>query len=256
MDTAILEKAGLTKSQAKGYISLINEGPLTASLLGDLTGESRTNAYAIGDRLIELGLATKVERGKITAYKATNPTQLRKLLIDQQAKLKQTNDELSGLIPSLLNQFQLQNDQPGILMLSGSEGLKVLYDDIVHTALPLSIFPSKHSHDVDEFRDEVEANNIRVFKAGITTRTLYNDLVEPHVTLDQLKERKSRGVDIRYAHLNNEAQIMIYGDNVGIRTFQSGTLIALITHPDIATSLQSIFDLAWSNAKPSLLEKA
>lgn len=59
VDTAILRKAGLTESQAKGYLALIEHGQLTPVQLAEHTGESRTNGYQVCEKLVSLGLATK-----------------------------------------------------------------------------------------------------------------------------------------------------------------------------------------------------
>ena len=51
----IIRKAGLTESQAKGYLALIEHGMLTPTELADHTSESRTNAYMICEKLEKLG---------------------------------------------------------------------------------------------------------------------------------------------------------------------------------------------------------
>ena len=66
-DTTILRKAGLTESQAKGYLALIQHGALTPAELAEKTGETRTNGYMICEKLEQLGLATKKD-GKKTVY--------------------------------------------------------------------------------------------------------------------------------------------------------------------------------------------
>ena len=68
VDTAILRKAGLTESQAKGYLALIENGELSPVELAEKTGESRTNGYMICERLEKLGLATKKDGQKAGFY--------------------------------------------------------------------------------------------------------------------------------------------------------------------------------------------
>ena len=46
-ETTILRKAGLTESQAKGYLALIEHGALSPAELAEKTGENRTNGYMI-----------------------------------------------------------------------------------------------------------------------------------------------------------------------------------------------------------------
>ena len=63
-DTTILRKAGLTESQAKGYLALIEHGSLSPVELAEKTGETRTNGYMICEKLEKLGLATKKDDKK------------------------------------------------------------------------------------------------------------------------------------------------------------------------------------------------
>jgi predicted transcriptional regulator len=56
-----LEQLGLSPSQAKAYLLLVKEGKLTPAQLMAKTGESRTNAYMVLDRLSDIGLAIKDE---------------------------------------------------------------------------------------------------------------------------------------------------------------------------------------------------
>ena len=69
MDIEIIKKAGLTDSQAKAYLALIEQGTLTAQQLSELIAETRTNCYAVLDKLIANGLAQKV--ASTSKYAAT-----------------------------------------------------------------------------------------------------------------------------------------------------------------------------------------
>ena len=81
MDVKFLKQLGLNGSQAKAYIALVKQGSLTPPELAELTGETRTNAYSILDKLVSLGLAKKVESSKKATYRAEHPANLEKLVI-------------------------------------------------------------------------------------------------------------------------------------------------------------------------------
>lgn len=100
-DTTILRKAGLTESQAKGYLALIQHGSLSPGELAERTNETRTNGYMICEKLEKLGLATKKD-GKKTVYMPESPTRLKQLLINRQKRLKEADTQLAGILPTLL----------------------------------------------------------------------------------------------------------------------------------------------------------
>jgi len=77
MDLKSLIATGLTKPQAEAYALLIELGEVKPAIAATRLKITRTNAYKVLDKLVELGLASKGEEGKTLAYSATNPIALR-----------------------------------------------------------------------------------------------------------------------------------------------------------------------------------
>lgn len=154
-DTTILRKAGLTESQAKGYLALIEHGELTPVELAEKAGESRTNGYMICEKLEQLGLATKKD-GKKAVYAPGAPAQLKRLVIEQQRRLKNASEELNGLIPSLTTRFHLNSDDASVLTLEGIAGVRTLYSDILRSGHSLSIIPSQYDRVEPDISAEID----------------------------------------------------------------------------------------------------
>ncbi len=245
MDTTILRKAGLTESQAKGYLALIEHGTLSPTELADKTGESRTNGYMICERLEKLGLATKKD-GQKALYEPENPTKLRHLLLKQQKQLKIAGDELTGLLPQLLSSYRLVADKPGVLYLEGVDSLATVYDDIIRTNETLHIFPSSHDRRDPDIAAMIDKQISRQRRAGIKTKVLLRpETISQFTSLnDDLFEARS-GV---FSSL--DAQIMIYGQNVAISTFTNGIVTTIITNKTIADTFMQLFEGQW-NLQPS-----
>lgn len=74
----MLRKAGLTESQAKGYLALIQHGQPTPVELAERTGGSPTNGYMLCKKLASLSLATKKD-GPRAIYSPENPSRLRQI---------------------------------------------------------------------------------------------------------------------------------------------------------------------------------
>lgn len=242
-DTAILRKAGLTESQAKGYLALIEHGQLSPVELAAKTSESRTNGYQICEKLEKLGLATKKDARK-SLYVPENPTKLRHLIVAQQKQLKNTNDELSGLLPQLLSSYRLVSDKPGVLYLEGVESLQTIYDDIIRTGQTLRIFPSAKDRDDPEIAAMIDKQIARQRAAGIKTETLIRpEMIGEFSALnDELFEART-GV-----FTGLDAQIMVYGPNVTISTFTDGFVTTIITNQTIADTFMQLFQGQWNLA--------
>lgn len=242
----IIRKAGLTESQAKGYLALIEHGTLTPTELADHTSESRTNAYMICEKLEKLGLATKTDAKK-SIYSPTSPDNIKKLLLAQQRRLKQASEEISGIIPSLLTQFHLKSDSAGIITLEGIDGIKTLYDDIIRQGHNLSIIASSHDRVDTDIDTMIDQQISRQIEHGLESRALYK------VSPDEITRLRARDIHVKNVDFDVPAQIIIYGQTVAISTFRHGMITSVINHPDIAETFQAVFDALWGKTSQDLV---
>lgn len=242
MDTVVLRKAGLTESQAKGYLALVEHGALTPVELATHTGENRTNAYAIADKLVDLGLATKKTDPK-TLYSPESPTKLKQLLVNRQRELRTANEELLGTLPTLLSQYQLVSNRPGVVHLEGVGSLRQVYDDIIRVGDVLRIFPSNDDRDDPEVSAMIDRQIERQRKAGVKTEVLLRqDTFETFpVHNDELFEARPA----LFGPLG--AQIMIYGNNIAITTYTNGIVTTIITNPMVADTFRQLFQTMWAH---------
>lgn len=241
VDTSILQRAGLTLSQAKGYLALIEHGELTPAELASKTGETRTNGYMVCERLEQLGLASKSDHKK-TTYLPESPTQLKQLLLTQQKQLKSASDELSSLLPRLTSTYRLITDKPGVVYLEGVDSLKSVYDDIIATNDTLRIFPSAHDRDNPAIAAMIDQQIARQRTAGIKTEVLLRKESLAGVTNDELFEA-------RLSHIGAlDAQVMMYGPNVAITTFGEGVVTTVLTNQAIADTIRQLFAAQWSHS--------
>lgn len=142
VDTTILRKAGLTESQAKGYLALIEHGELTPVELAEKTGESRTNGYMICEKLETLGLATKKDGSK-AVYTPAHPSALELLAEKRRKAIQRAETEVKQGIDPLINMFYAATETPGTRTLQGVEGIKSVYTDTLHTKSDIRLIRSR-----------------------------------------------------------------------------------------------------------------
>jgi len=243
MDTSILRKAGLTESQAKGYLALIEHGELSPTELADKTNESRTNGYMICEKLESLGLATKKD-GRKVAYQPESPTKLKQLLVSRQRELKAADVEISSILPALLSIYRLTTDKPGVLYLEGVSSLRQIFDDIIKTGQTVRIFPSAYDRDDPEVAAMIDTQVERQHRSGIKTEVLLRA-----ETFDQFALQNNKLFEARPADFGAlDTQILIYGDNVALTTFNTGAVTTIITSPPVAETFRQLFEVQWQAA--------
>ena len=249
MDTALLRKAGLTESQAKGYLALIEHGALSPADLAEKTDESRTNGYMICEKLEQLSLATKKE-GKKALYTPNHPSALETLAEKRRKALVRNEQEVKDGLSPLIDLFYKFREEPGARTLQGIEGMKEVFDDILRTgkdvymlrttvdaqALPVSFF--------EELRDKKVALGIHTYLLAPldthATEALHSNRDEQNFTYRTLYPNKV---------YTEPVELQIYGDKVAFIAYGETQMTTIITSPLIATAMRQLHGIMQATYK-------
>jgi hypothetical protein len=122
MDTDKLMTAGLSRPQAEAYALLIERGDLTPPDAALSLGVTRTNAYKLYDKLVEIGLAKKSETKK-SQYTLSNPLALASLVSNYRAEATAREEAVNTIMNSLLANYYKHTEQPAIEVVSGKRNI-------------------------------------------------------------------------------------------------------------------------------------
>ncbi len=239
MDIELIQKAGLTKPQAMVYLTLIQNGSLTPAELSEKTGETRTNVYALLNKLEQLHLVQNVGQ-KTARYRAENPAGL-EVLAEKRRKIVSKNEqELKGGMSALLDMFYAHNEAPGSRTLTGREGVREVHRDVINTGETVYLirtpFDSKYDDLITIFREQRAARGIK---------TIALTPAAPHA-----KQYMVDGTDAKYLFertmmpldaYESPVEIMIYGKKVAMISYGEEEIVTLITSPMIAAAFKEIF---------------
>jgi HTH-type transcriptional regulator, sugar sensing transcriptional regulator len=76
MDIKTLQTIGLTKGEAKVYLTLMKTGSTTTGALITSSGVSRSKVYDVLERLKQKGLVTEVIKQNTRYFEGTNPKRI------------------------------------------------------------------------------------------------------------------------------------------------------------------------------------
>lgn len=127
MNEKLLVSLGLSQSQARTYRALVLKKSLRPSQLAKLISESRSNCYALLDKLVELGLATKSDESKKYTYYPASPTVLKTLLGKQLEAVEGQMEKLGRHMPQMLSQYHAGGEQPKVTHYKGKKELSAMY---------------------------------------------------------------------------------------------------------------------------------
>lgn len=127
MDTDKLIAAGLSPHQASIYALLLEKGRQKPSQVSKQLSITRTNAYKIMDRLVEMGLATKKEQNKKFIYAPANPMALSNIASEQRNKASKQEEAVNAVLAELLAKYSEHTEQPSVSVVSGRKKVSDAY---------------------------------------------------------------------------------------------------------------------------------
>jgi len=236
-----IRKAGLSESQAKCYLALIEHGQLSPTDMATYTGESRTNSYMICEKLELLGLIIRKE-GKKLIYIPAHPSTLETLAEKRRKIMVRNEHEVKQNISPLIDLFYASTETPGTRTLQGIDGIKEVYRDTLRTKQDLYLLRSDHDTPVMgmDFFDEYKAKRA---DKGIRTFALTPDSLE--VVHNQARDEElliTRTI-LPKGYYTGAAEIDVYGSKVAFISFGETQMATIIDSPPIAEAMRQVLTL-------------
>ncbi|MBI4440756.1 hypothetical protein HY639_01175 [Candidatus Woesearchaeota archaeon] len=230
MDEKILLLAGLTRNEAKVYLTLLDDGPSLAGSIAKHSGIHRRSVYDLLARLAEKGLVSYIVERKRKRYEATNPAHVIELM-------KQAQEDVEKIMPSLLNKFNTVKEKQETVFYRGKEGVKTILADQLAAKEILVLGASPQAQEIIKyyFHKYDEARK----KKHIQIRMIFNQRPSYPIPLST----------IRYLPLDAKAAVNIYGSKVAIILWTEKPLGILINNSGIADAFRQYFELLWGIAK-------
>lgn len=242
MNEALLMQIGLNQTQAKAYLTLVRHGSLTPPELAKKTGETRTNAYTVLDRLVELGLAKKDDSKKKLAYRVGHPVALENLVKKHRDEALQREKLVKDSMPALLNFFYTYSEQPGVRFYQGKDGIKEIYNDTLRTGQEIFLLRSPHDNDLMS-KDYLLSYKERRAKLGLSTNTLSPDVPSATHDAEDDKQHNIKRTWLPKGAYTAPVEIDVYGDKVALISFGEEAMGTIIESPQVAEAMRQLFGL-------------
>ncbi len=242
MNAELLQQIGLTKSQAKAYITLIKFGDLTPPELAEKIGETRTNCYMILDKLCALGLVEKDESGKKLSYHPANPTNLERLIEEKRKEILATEKLVRDSMPQLLNYFYTYQHQPGVRFFQGKEGIIKMYEDQRRTGKDIYFIRSDADFNVlgkDLYKHMEQRAKLGIKAHGIEPAEEDNIRYGREHDKAMLRDMAWAPREAFTAPVN----LYVYGNKTALISYGEEVIGTIIESPQIAEAMKQIFTL-------------
>lgn len=236
MDIKTLQQAGLTKTEAKIYLVLLDLG---SALAGEITKRSelnRTIVYYSLEKLIEKGLVTYVTEANRKVFKSVNPNRLIEIL-------KEKEKNIQKILPELKTRFETIKTESEATIFRGKKGLKSVFEDILRTNKDYLIFGAEGRFKEVFPAYSIHWDNKRV-KQKIKVKVIYNEKIK------KKRKGKLKLVRMRFLpkNLDFPSTTQIYGDKVSIMVWSNPPYAFVIKSKEAVKSYTHFFNLLWKTA--------
>lgn len=243
MHQEIFSELGLTKSEARIYIALLDFGTAQIGQIMEKTGMHRRNIYDSIARLLEKGLVSHVTVNNKKVFSPASPKRLIGLVEERKFKLDNLKERLNKIMPELELRTRLE-ERHDVRFFKGIEGLKTVFEQILRTGESyIGISPGYRLENLLKYyMNHFTSKRVR---AKIRSRLIYSEKSREQVEKNPLSE-------IRYIpeHYSSATALRVYGDNVAILLLSEKDPIAIvIKNKTIGDGYRKYFELMWKAAK-------
>lgn len=240
-----LEKAGLTKQEAKVYLSLLELQQTQTGELCDHSKIASSNIYRILNSLMDKGLTSYRLQNNIKIFMPSPPEALDELFKEKQKKLEEERKEVRELISNLERKPPQKESESNYKYYEEISGVKAMWYEInnyLKQGMIERVYGTKKQayQRILGFFDE--HHEIRKEK-DVEFRVIFDKEDK-----ELAEKRKKQLGKIKYADMNNEAEWGVVGNWLYIQYVTGKTPRSfLIKDKTFAKTFKQAFEQLWEN---------
>ncbi|MBT7903613.1 hypothetical protein HN587_07155 [Candidatus Woesearchaeota archaeon] len=128
----LLEEIGLTKSESKTYLVLLNLKESTTGPISKQANVSSSKIYEVLQKLINKGLVTEYSEKNIKHFRVANPNRIKDYLESKKKKIEEEMNQIEEVLPGLEQIYKEGNDkETQVELFRGYEGVRSVFNDLL-----------------------------------------------------------------------------------------------------------------------------
>ncbi len=228
-----LEDSGLSKNEAKVYLELLQNKPLSASEIAKKTSLDRTLCYTVLENLINKGLASfKIINNK-KIFQAESPKNLLNPIKEKEELIKKIISELEQIQIKLVSNYDVR-------IFEGKEGIRTVMNKIIESKKASSFGGTGRAFDL-LYDLQAKVKNLNAKQLNV--RILFSKKFKEH------QINNISWVKTKYLDIESEVTTTIFEDKVAIHLIKEKPIIILITNKETAKSYLNHFEILWKEGK-------
>lgn len=227
-------KLGLTLNESKVYLSIIDFGSSKAGKIAKAVSIERSSCYQSLNSLVNKGLVSYVQIGKIKFFQAASPKRFLE-------RIKEQEEIANSIIPELCERHKYKKKEGEVWLFKGKKGVKSVLMDIISVGKMNRIFGGE-----GQLEERLPAFKNAFVKELKEKRIKIKELIR-NDREDELQF--NREVKLFPSKVKSPVVTNIYGEKIAIIIWTDEPEAIIIDNKAAAASYRSIFDFMWENAK-------
>ena len=248
MDFRMLEEIGLTKSEAKVYVALLETGTSTTWNIIRKSGVASSKVYELLSKLAEKGLVTEHIEANTKYFSAVSPERLKDYLGEKKSEIDRKEKELLSILPSLKLMFNEKQEETRVEVFKGYKGVDTAFRDILQTLRKgdefLVIGGSEGKTQNELTRIFFEKFHRQRSNAGIKLRIIFSE----HARKRYRKQAHFANTSAKYLPFGTPTTFNIYKDSTIILAMSPSPAAIRIKDRKATDSFRKYFEEMWKIA--------
>lgn len=251
MEKEILSQIGLTDSERKVYLALLELGDSTRGEIVNKSKVAGSKVYELLEKLQEKGLVSIYSQNKIKHFKPVNPKQILNYIEIKKNEILSIEKDANNILPMLLGKFNASKENQEVELLTGIHGLEIIFReqiDIMKKGETCYVIGGTKGSDEVAVQAFFEKIHLLREQKKIKTRMLFN-LKQKSSTEKLYSTKKYPQTETRFIEHSSPVAINIYKDRTAIIIFGKEISTIIIKSQDVANSFMEYFNILWKIAK-------
>jgi len=238
-----LKEYGLSDKEIEVYTALLPLGSINLQEIAKRINLPRTTIYNTLNYLASKGLVSKIIRGHVTFFEATEP---KKLINDIEEKKKL----IISALPELEGLKKQIKESSSVEIYEGFKGISTILSEVFRKKQQTYYFGS-YSKSLEILKHLPEHSaNLRI-----------NNKVPAKIIIETFEEPRfhekgyQKITELRFLDSIKDfpCMIFIYGEKVALYTLERDLVGIIIKNKEVSRAFKIVFDMYWSIAKPAKL---
>ncbi len=247
IDIKPLEEIGLTKSEIKVYLALLESGSSSTGPIVERSRIASSKIYEIVEKLIHKGLASFVIKRGIKYFEAASPDRIMDYMKEKEERIVKQREQLKKIIPELKLKQSLSKYQSQAKIFKGIEGIRTAYEDILTTLKPgEEYYISGAMQPQEPYFTFIRNFQVRRAEKRIKVKILYSSSIEAwaknisKLPLTTIKFAPQELLASSFIIIYSNRIMIIFGSEHDLTLFR-------IESQEVADSFKSQFEFIWNN---------